>query len=65
MMSGSGDVLYPDRHLFLIIVTPLLAKVLRQFAGEIQKTAHLGRGNSRMRSMSRTNPPSVVSYSAL
>ena len=48
MMSGSGDVLYPHRHHFLIIVTPLLAKVLRRFAEEIQGTAHLGRGNSFM-----------------
>ncbi len=63
-MSGSGDVLTLIHNPLLMIVTPVLAKVLRRFAEEIQETAHLSRDNPRMDSMSRTNPPSVGSYLA-
>ena len=53
---------YPHLHPLIIIVTPVLAKVFRQFAEEIQETARLGRSNPRTGSMSRKNPPSVASY---
>ena len=43
----------------LTIVTPVLAKVLRSFAEEIQETGHVGRGHSRMASLSQMDPPSV------
>ena len=47
-------------HPLLIIVTPVLAKVLRRFAEEIQATAHLARSHSRMGSMSHMTAASYL-----
>jgi hypothetical protein len=55
---------YPHLHSLLIIVSPVLAKVLRRFAEEIQETVHLDRGNLRMGSISSVNLPLAVSYLA-
>lgn len=49
-------------HLYplLIIVTPVLAKVLRRFAEEIQATAHPGRSHPRNGSMSHMTAASYL-----
>lgn len=47
------------RILTLTIVTPVLAKVLRSFADEIQETSHIGRVAARIADLSRMDPPAV------